>query len=303
MNPVLIGTLVTGGLVGLGVYLFISVLVPERVSLADAVGLDRSIAGMAVLEQEASSRVVVEGWATKWVARAEVKLNSWRLTTPDADLALIEWTRGRFLLARVALTSFAVIVGPAMWGLLALAGAPLPFAVPQGMSLLLGLFLWYAVGLWVKGQAAARRLEMREALVSYLTLLALYKASGDGMVGALQQAATDSDAWTFRRIDARLSASVRAGGSPQGGLRRLGDELGIGELGDVADIAATAGLEGAGVFTTLLARANALRNQMQTDAESNAAANSVRLGVPKALLVATGVAFMMYPLISQISGA
>ncbi len=47
------------------------------------------------------------------------------------------------------------------------------------------------------------------------------------MVSALQQAATDSDAWTFRRIDARLSASVRAGGSPQGGLRRLGDELGI----------------------------------------------------------------------------
>ncbi len=303
MNPLLIGTLVAGALVGLGVYLLIASLVTERVSLTDAVGLDRSITHMSVLEQESTTSAAAAGWATKWAAKAEVKLNSWRLTTPDADLALIEWTRGRFLLARVALTGLAVLVGPAMWGMLALAGAPLAYSVPQGMSLLLGLFVWYAVGLWVKGQAAARRLEMREALVSYLTLLALYKASGDGMVGALQQAATDSDAWTFRRIDARLAASVRAGGSPQGGLRRLGDELGIGELGDVADIAATAGLEGAGVFTTLLARANALRNQMQTDAEANAAANSVRLGVPKALLVATGVAFMMYPLITSISGA
>ena len=80
----------------------------------------------------------------------------------------------------------------------------------------------------------------------------------------------------------------------------LSDELDVGELADVADIATTASLEGAGVFTTLLARADGLRNQMQSDAEANAAARSVRLAMPKVLLVFTGIAFMLYPLMSSI---
>ena len=306
MNPLLIGALVSGAAVGLGVWLLLSqVLVPDRVSLKDALQLDRSISSAAIREQES---LLLDDSATshrlsELTRRMEDRLAGWRLATPDEDLALIEWTRGRFLLVRVALTLAAVLVGPLFWVLFNFGGASIGLAVPQGLSLLFGLFVWYAMGVWVTGQAADRRLEMREALVSYLTVLALYRASGEGMVSAMQQAAAASDAWTYRRIDARLSASLRAGLSPQDGLRQLGQELKITELGDVADIAATASLEGAGVFTTLLARADALRNQMQSDAESTAAAKSVRMGVPKALLVMTGVAFLMYPLIIGIAGA
>lgn len=307
MSPLLIGALVSGAAIGLGVWLLLSwVLVPERVSLKDALQLDRSIASAAMREQESlllDDTSSTRGRLSDLGRRIEDRLAGWRLATPDEDLALIEWTRGRYLLVRVALTLAAVLVGPLFWVMFNLGGAPIGLTVPQGLSLLLGLFVWYAMGVWVTGQAAQRRMEMREALVSYLTVLALYRASGEGMVSAMQQAAAASDAWTYRRIDARLSASLRAGLSPQDGLRQLGRELQINELGDVADIAATASLEGAGVFTTLLARADALRNQMQSDAESTAAAKSVRMGVPKALLVMTGVAFLMYPLIIGIAGA
>lgn len=307
MSPLLIGALVSGAAIGLGVWLLLSwVLVPERVSLKDALQLDRSIASAAIREQESlllDDTSNTRGRLSDLGRQIEDRLAGWRLATPDEDLALIEWTRGRYLLVRVALTLAAVLVGPLFWVLFNLGGAPIGLTVPQGLSLLLGLFVWYAMGVWVTGQAAQRRMEMREALVSYLTVLALYRASGEGMVSAMQQAAAASDAWTYRRIDARLSASLRAGLSPQDGLRQLGRELQINELGDVADIAATASLEGAGVFTTLLARADALRNQMQSDAESTAAAKSVRMGVPKALLVMTGVAFLMYPLIIGIAGA
>lgn len=306
MNSMLIAALAAGAVLGLGVWLLLSlVLIPERVNLKDALELDRSIASAAMREQESLllTDSTARGRLSDLARRVEDRLAGWRLTTPDEDLELIEWTRGRFLLVRVALTLAAVLVGPVFWVLFNLGGAPIGLAVPQGLSILLGLFVWYALGVWVTGQAAERRLEMREALVSYLTVLALFRASGEGMVSAMQQAAAASDAWTYRRIDARLSASLRAGLSPQHGLRQLGRELRITELGDVADIAATASLEGAGVFTTLLARADALRNQMQSDAESTAAAKSVRMGVPKALLVMTGVAFLMYPLIIGIAGA
>lgn len=308
MSPLLIGALAAGAVLGLGVWMLLSlVLVPDRVSLREALKLDRSIASAAMREQESllltDPSTTARGRLSDLARRVEDRLAGWRLATPDEDLTLIEWSRGRFLLVRIALTLAAALVGPLFWALFNLGGAPIGLAVPQGLSVLLGLFVWYAMGLWVTGQAAQRRLEMREALVSYLTVLALFRASGEGMVSAMQQAAAASDAWTYRRIDARLSASLRAGLSPQDGLRQLGRELRITELSDVADIAATASLEGAGVFTTLLARADALRNQMQSDAESTAAAKSVRMGIPKALLVMTGVAFLMYPLIIGIAGA
>jgi hypothetical protein len=306
VNPAVVGVLVAGAVFGLAVGgLVIYWLVPQRVSLHEALTLDRTMLSAAVLEQEALLAPATPTRGSRWVAvirRLEDRLARWRLSTPDEALALIEWTRGRFLLTRVGLTLGAVLIGPLFWLLTAVVGAPAGFAAPQGLSLLIGLGVWYGVGAWVTGQAAARRLEMREALISYLTLLALYKASGEGMLSALQQAATTSDAWTFRRIDARLAASLRAGLSPQAGLRQLGEELGISEIGDVADIAATASLQGAGVFTTLLARAEALRNQMQSDAEAEAAGRSVQMGIPKVMLVMAGIGFLMYPLIIAIAG-
>lgn len=306
MNPAVVGVLVAGAVFGLAVGgLVIYWLVPQRVSLHEALTLDRTMLSAAVLEQEALLAPATPARGSRWVAvirRLEDRLARWRLSTPDEALALIEWTRGRFLLTRVGLTLGAVLIGPLFWLLTAVVGGPAGFAAPQGLSLLIGLGVWYGVGAWVTGQAAARRLEMREALISYLTLLALFKASGEGMLSALQQAATTSDAWTFRRIDARLAASLRAGLSPQAGLRQLGEELGISEIGDVADIAATASLQGAGVFTTLLARAEALRNQMQSDAEAEAAGRSVQMGIPKVMLVMAGIGFLMYPLIVAIAG-
>jgi hypothetical protein len=306
VNPAVVGVLVAGTVFGLAVGgLVIYWLVPQRVSLHEALTLDRTMLSAAVLEQEALLAPATPTRGSRCVAvirRLEDRLARWRLSTPDEALALIEWTRGRFLLTRVGLTLGAVQIGPLFWLLTAVVGAPAGFAAPQGLSLLIGLGVWYGVGAWVTGQAAARRLEMREALISYLTLLALYKASGEGMLSALQQAATTSDAWTFRRIDARLAASLRAGLSPQAGLRQLGEELGISEIGDVADIAATASLQGAGVFTTLLARAEALRNQMQSDAEAEAAGRSVQMGIPKVMLVMAGIGFLMYPLIIAIAG-
>jgi len=308
MNPILLGTLFSGALVGLGVGLiFVLVLSPSKVALGDALGLDRSIAAAAVREQEvvqaAVSATASDGVITRWARRAERRMANWQITTPDADLNLIEWSRGRFLLMRLALTAVALLIGPAFYGIVALGGGNIPYALPQGFSALLALAVFYSLAVVVRDKAAARRLEMREALVSYLTLVALARADGQGMIDSLQDAAASSNAWTFRRISARLSAAVRGplDLTPEVGLRLLGTELGIGEIGDVADIATSASMEGAGIFTTLLARADSLRNQMQSDAEANAASKSARMGVPKALLVFTGIAFMLYPLLASVT--
>ena len=54
MNPVVVGVLVSGAVFGLAVgVLVIYWLVPQRVSLHDALALDRTMLSAAVLEQEA----------------------------------------------------------------------------------------------------------------------------------------------------------------------------------------------------------------------------------------------------------
>lgn len=306
MNPTFVGAVLAGGVAAAALaWILGSLFVADRVSLHEALTLDRSIVTVAVRDLEAAQ--TQERIPAGYLAGLGVRLENWlaakNLATPDVDLALIEWTRGRYLLTRLALSAIALLAAPLFVAMVTIGGGHIPYAVPQAASVFLALGVWYGTGVWVKGQAEQRRYEMREALVSFLTILALFKASGEAMSTALQQASKVSDAWTFRRIEARLSASFRAGASPQDGLEQLGKDLGIDELTDVAEITATANLEGAAVFTTLLARADALRNEMQAESEANASADSVRLGIPKALLVMTGVAFMMYPLIVGINGS
>ena len=308
MNPVVVEMILAGVVFGAGIGLLVQVVAPtgafETPSIHDALMVDRVGTRSALRYQEAllaGTPARRPGVLSNWAGRFESRVAVLRWSTPDVDLELVEWSRGRFLSMKILMGVLGVLLGPLFWGFVFLLGGQLEYALPQGVSFLLGVALFFAPNLYVRDRAAARRLEMREALVSYLILLALYKASGDGMVGALQRASAESEAWTFRRIDARVAAAIRAGSSPQSGIRALGDELGIKDLGDVAEITMTASVEGAGVFTTLLARANGLRNEMQSNAEAGAAARSVRLVIPKVMLVFTGILFLLYPLVNSIS--
>ena len=128
MNPVVVGVLISGAVFGLAVGgLVIYWLVPQRVSLHDALALDRTMLSSAVLEQEALLAPAAPTTRSRWAGvarRLEDRLAGWRLTTPDEALALIEWTRGRFLLIRVGLTLAAVLIGPLFWLLVTVAGVP-----------------------------------------------------------------------------------------------------------------------------------------------------------------------------------
>ena len=55
-----------------------------------------------------------------------------------------------------------------------------------------------------------------------------------------------------------------AGSSEWAGLAELATELGVDELADVADIADLASHAGAGVYSTLMARATSLRRELQS---------------------------------------
>ena len=74
------------------------------------------------------------------------------------------------------------------------------------------------------------------------------------------------------------------------------------ELSDLASIADTAGGAGAGVYSTLMARAQSLRHELQTKEEEAAAASSTRLAIPKVILTFTTFVFLLYPALMQLVG-
>lgn len=85
-----------------------------------------------------------------------------------------------------------------------------------------------------------------------------------------------------------------------GGLRRLAADSGVGELADVADIAAVAAQEGASIAPTLRARAQSLRVQLLADEEAAANTASEKLTAPVALLSIAFLLLFLYPALARL---
>jgi len=294
--------LLVGAAGGVGLWMLVLLLVPERSDLVTALSRPRGLTASATFavepaqQPERRSVAVVQAWMEQRLAAA-----AW-LVTPDRDLMVIEMSRGTFLLVRVAASGAALLVGPVYSLVFLLVGFRLPLVVPAAVGLILAGVTWLTVGVVVHAQAESRRREMRYALVSYLTLVALHRAAGQAMGKSLELAAASSSAWTFQRIAQRMALATRSGSNEWAGLAGLAAELGIDELSDLASIADTAGVAGAGVYSTLMARAQSLRHELQTKEEEAAAAASTRLAIPKVILTFTTFVFLLYPALMQLVG-
>lgn len=300
MTPIAVAIL-GGCLLGAGVWLFTTLFVPHRVDLAAVLATPRDLPRTAAfLNPEPEGSHLLLG---RWQRRLEVRLASTGLRSPDADLAVAGLTRGEFLLIRVAAGFAGLLIVPVYVLLFAAFDTGIPLAIPAVVGVGIAVLGWFVPGAVVQSRAEARRREMRYALVSYLTLVALHRAAGQGMTSALEMAAAGSESWTFQRIGAGIDSALRAGEAPWTGLSRLAADLGIDELSDLANIADIAATGGAGVYSTLLARARALRHELQTREEAAAAITSARLVIPKAILGILTLLFLLYPAVMSIGAS
>ena len=292
MSALLIGVLLAGAAVGVGLWIIAVGLVQPRPDLAATVTAPRPVTASRRPEQSGLAR-------RPFRARLEDRLGRWQIAVPAKDLAILGLSKGRFLLWRVGAVLAALLAGPLYTAAIWAVGGGVAFAVPTVFALLVAGVGWYGVGAWIRDRAATRRRQMRHALVSYLTLVALHRAAGLGMGAALAQAAESSPAWTYRRIGDRIASSAREGESPWVGLSDLAAELGINELADLASIAHTAAHRGAGVYSTLMARASSLRRELQKLEEAAAAQSTTYLVLPMLLMLIAAMGFLAYPALNS----
>ncbi len=216
------------------------------------------------------------------------------------DLRVTETSLAAHLADRAALGLCGLLWAPVTAAMMRFAGADIGFTLPLWASLLLGPAGALYPSVVLRGRAADRRRSFRHALSAFLDIVAVSLAGGRGVDSALRDGANAGQGWAFDALRSALLEAQLLGETPWSGLARLGNELDVPELGELAASAALAGSEGARVRGSLGAKARSLRLRGLTEVEASAHSASELMSVPVVLLMFGFVVFLGYPAIVRV---
>lgn len=206
-------------------------------------------------------------------------------------------------MARRALLGLGgVATGPVIGGLLWLVAPGLGLVVSAAASVVFGGVGVLLPSVGLRAEGAARHRAFRHAFGAFLDVVSVSLAAGRGVEGALLAGARAGHGWAFAELRDALFTAQRLGETPWDGLDRLGAELAIPVLQELAASAALAGEEGAMVRHSVAAKASALRARALTDAEASAEAASERMSIPTVMLLVGFVIFVGYPAVAGVAG-
>lgn len=284
--------LLCGAAVGFGVWLVLRGLVPAEAPLATALGaLDRPAS-----VNNANS--LTDRFGVRLLDVAESL--GFRLTRLRRDLALTDRSLSRHLAEKAGLGLLGLVLVPATAAIMALGGVQISLAIPLWGSLIVGSVLFVAPDVGVRSEAAERRKDFRHVLGSFLDLVVIGLAGGAGVESALQDAAEAGDGWGFARLSQTLATARVRKETPWVALGRLGVDLGVTELVELAASVGLAGTEGAKVRQSLAAKATSLRAHQLADTEAEAQSSTEKMSLPVVLLFAGFLVFIGYPAISRV---
>jgi len=283
--------LLAGALVGLGLALGVWRLIPAQPD-PRAAAARRSVTRRPPTTAIAATDLDVVDRLGLWAAR-RAPAAVWS-PTPIKELALLQIPVHRHYGKKIVY-ALVGLAGPALVSAvfiipLAAMHKTVPFYIPVVVSIILAGLLFFAPDMDRRVDARAARLEFTRALSAYIDLVALARLGGAQPRQAMQEAASVADSWVFRRIDEELRQSTFSGQAPWDALRNLAEDLGLPALDELADIMRLSGEETARTYTTLRARAAALRSEMLSDELTKANETSERMTIPMSLL---GLIFMV----------
>jgi tight adherence protein C len=183
-----------------------------------------------------------------------------------------------------------------------LTGTQLSFLVPVWAVVFIGALAWFVPDLVLRAEAERRRRSFRHAVGAFLDLVAISLAGGTGIEGALHGAVTLGQGWGFTRLSDALDHARLAGDTPWAALARVGEDLGVSELRELAASLELAGHEGAKVRQSLAAKAASVRLHQVAEIETEAAQATERMVLPIGLLFAGFLLFIGYPALAVITG-
>jgi Flp pilus assembly protein TadB len=204
-------------------------------------------------------------------------------------------------LAQQASGAIAGLLAPVLAQLLlTVGGLSLGAAPPVVAALVLAVLGFLTPHLQAHAEAKRRRVGFRHALSAYLDLVGITLAGGAGVDSALRDSVDIGGGWAFAQIRRALDTARLTRTTPWATLGRLGDELEVSELSELAASVSLAGTEGAKVRASLAAKASALRTHQITDTEADAQAATERMSLPVMVLFLAFLIFIGYPALTQV---
>lgn len=223
---------------------------------------------------------------------------------PRQELALLRIPVVRFYGDKLLYGLVGLMIAPLLSSLFAVLGWRAPIVLPVGATLAMAVGMFFLPDYNVRDDARKARVEFDRALGAWTDLVALERNAGSGARQAMEVASSVGDSWVFRRLREELALSAWTGEPPWDALKRLSGELGLPELGDVADMMRLGGEEGAQVYGQLRARSTSMRAAMLNDELAQANAVGEKMSIPMSMLGMVFLAILIAPaLLRMIGGA
>jgi tight adherence protein C len=290
-----LAVMLLGAGVGLGLLITGVGLWPSKPSLGSSLAPLRASA-------LGTEPVPASGWRTE-VGRNVADLLSLvgiKFGSLAPDLAItgktIEWLCAEKLLGAIG----GLLIVPAAGAVAGLAGIEIPGTIVIGAAVLVALLLFFVPDQNLKEEAAKRRRSFRHAVGAYLDLVAISLAGGAAAEEALRNALTHGDGWAFERLRNALRDAQLEGISPWAALGRLGTEINVRELVELANSVSLAGTEGATVRLSLVEKAASSRSHQLAEAESESESATDRMILPLVLLLFAFILFILFPAGSRV---
>jgi pilus assembly protein TadC len=231
----------------------------------------------------------VGAWFARWLP-----VSVWM--TPVRELTLLRRSEAAFYGEKLTLAGIGLAAPPLLASLFGVLGLRFPIPVPLVASLLAAVGLFLLPNLDARAKAKSARIEFNHVLTGFIDLVALERRAGSGPRQALENATrVGSGQWVFDRLAEGFTQSSVDGRPPWDALRRMGEELGLPELDDLANIMALAEQQSMPVYQTLREHNRALRIALLTNEQARANAVSERLTIPATMLAIVFVAILLGP--------
>jgi tight adherence protein C len=300
------GPIIAGAVFGLGLYMLLRALFPARPGLAASLArFDRARMSEDAARTKAGASPTMEkvGGLRAQVGRALVRYyesRGWEQRSTRADLSLLDKSYEGFLATKFLLPAAAVIFIPVVAAYFALLDIGGSITAPVWICLLIALFFFFLPDLQLRQEAARRRRDFRHVVGAFLDLVSMNLAGGRGVPEALMAASQVGEGWAMIRIRESLANARISGLTPWQALGRLGEEVNITELRDLAAALALVADDGAKVRQSLTARAASMRTRQLSDLEGKAGERSQSMLVAQLLFCLGFLVFLGFPAVMRI---
>jgi tight adherence protein C len=294
--------LLAGAMLGAGLWLLLFSLLPARPSLAASLarlrGDGAALDGGAEWPSQAT-----RPWQRQLGRAVEQAGQAMGLEFGGIrkDLAITGQPLDAHLAAKVLFALAGGLGGLVLAGLLAAAGVQVPVVLPVWLALGLALIGFLLPDRRLRAAASARRASLRYAVGALLNLVAINLAGGAEVEQALYNALRISHGWAFTLLRNTIRRAQLNREKLWEALGRLGEELDVDDLVQLAQNVALAGDEGARMREALIAMAATIGSRELAEAETQANEASEHMVLPLTVLAVGFTLFLLYPALMQLT--